>query len=167
MGLQHNLRAPHSKPKNGLPLFSAAFSRLLSCRHGGAIDVLFRVYGLCHRLRDSIRVSVYLFVCLFVCPCVYLSVYMSVYLSVSLFIYPCVYLSVRMFIYLFVCLCLAVCLSAELTAQDSADGGTVDGKSKFLYFLFILFQPLIIMYVAIIIRWLEPSILRLPDPIVN
>jgi len=39
VGLPHNLRAPRSKPKNGLPLFLAAFSRLLSCRHGGATGV--------------------------------------------------------------------------------------------------------------------------------
>jgi len=40
VALPHNLRAPRSKPKNGLPLFLAAFSRLLSCRHGGATGVI-------------------------------------------------------------------------------------------------------------------------------
>jgi hypothetical protein len=40
VGLPHNLRAPRSKPKNGLPLFLAAFSRLLLCRHGGATGVI-------------------------------------------------------------------------------------------------------------------------------
>jgi hypothetical protein len=40
VGLPHNLRAPRSKPKNGLPLFLAALSRLLSCRHGGATGVI-------------------------------------------------------------------------------------------------------------------------------
>jgi hypothetical protein len=39
---------PFPKPKNGLPLFWAAFSRLLSCRHGGATGflLLLRVHGL-------------------------------------------------------------------------------------------------------------------------
>jgi hypothetical protein len=32
VGLPHNLRAPRSKAQNGLPLFLAAFLRLLSCR---------------------------------------------------------------------------------------------------------------------------------------
>ena len=53
MGLPQNLRAPRSKPKNGLPLFLAVFSRLLSWRHGGATGVLLRVHSLCRRLRDS------------------------------------------------------------------------------------------------------------------
>jgi hypothetical protein len=52
VGLPHNLRAPRSKLKNILPLLLAAFSRLLSCRHG-ATSVLLRVHGLCRRLRDS------------------------------------------------------------------------------------------------------------------
>ena len=53
VGLPHNLRAPRSKPKKSLPLFLAAFSRLLSCRHGRATGVLLRVHGPCRRLRDS------------------------------------------------------------------------------------------------------------------
>src|SRR5271170_5267691 len=53
VGLPHNLRAPHSKPKNGLPLFLAAFSKLLSCRHCGATGVLLRVHDPCRCLRDS------------------------------------------------------------------------------------------------------------------
>ena len=40
VGLPRNPHARRPKPKNGLPLFLAAFSRLLSCRHGGATGFL-------------------------------------------------------------------------------------------------------------------------------
>jgi hypothetical protein len=53
VGLPHNLRAPRSKAQNGLPLFLAAFSRLLSRRHGGATSFLLRVHGPYRCLRDS------------------------------------------------------------------------------------------------------------------
>src|SRR4051794_38664911 len=55
VGLPHNPRACRPKPKNGLPLFLAAFSRLLSCRHGGATGflLLLRVHGPCRSLRSS------------------------------------------------------------------------------------------------------------------
>ena len=47
VGLPRNPRARRPKPKNGLPLFLAAFSRLLSCRYGGATGflLLLRVHG--------------------------------------------------------------------------------------------------------------------------
>jgi hypothetical protein len=55
VGLPRNPRARRPKPKNGLPLFLAAFSKLLSCRHGGATGVLLllRVHGPCRSLRSS------------------------------------------------------------------------------------------------------------------
>jgi hypothetical protein len=55
VGLPRNPRARRPKPKNGLPLFLAAFSKLLSCRHGGATGVLLllRVHGPCCSLRSS------------------------------------------------------------------------------------------------------------------
>ena len=55
VGLPCNPRARRPKLKNGLPLFLAAFSRLLSCRHGGATSflLLLRVHGPCRSLRSS------------------------------------------------------------------------------------------------------------------
>ena len=55
VGLPRNPRARRPKPKNGLPLFLAAFSKLLSCRHGGATGflLLLRVHDPCCRLRSS------------------------------------------------------------------------------------------------------------------
>ena len=55
VGLPRNPRARRPKPKNGLPLFLAAFSKLLSCRHGGATGVLLllRVHSPCRSLRSS------------------------------------------------------------------------------------------------------------------
>jgi hypothetical protein len=71
VGLPRNLRARRPKPKNGLPLFLAAFSRLLSCRHGGATGflLLLRVHGPCRRLRSS-HLSWVCRACLFYSSCV-------------------------------------------------------------------------------------------------
>ena len=55
VGLPHNLYTRCPKPKNDLPLFLAAFSKLLSCCHGGATGILLllRVYGPCCSLQSS------------------------------------------------------------------------------------------------------------------
>src|SRR6202034_3318250 len=71
VGLPRNPRARRPKPKNGLPLFLAAFSRLLSCRHGGATGflLLLRVHGPCCSLRSS-HLSWVCRACLFYSSCV-------------------------------------------------------------------------------------------------
>jgi hypothetical protein len=55
VGLPRNPRARRPKPKNSLPLFLAASSKLLSYRYSRATDVLllFRVHGPCRSLRSS------------------------------------------------------------------------------------------------------------------
>jgi hypothetical protein len=55
VGLHRNSRARRPKPKNGLPLFLAAFSKLLSCRYSGATGVLLllKVHGPCCSLRSN------------------------------------------------------------------------------------------------------------------
>jgi hypothetical protein len=79
----HNLRARRSEPKNGLPQFLAAFSRLLPCRHGGATGVLFRAHGLPRRCLPERRLNWDCWLCLFGLSCAISSttVYLLHYLS--------------------------------------------------------------------------------------
>src|SRR5947209_14624966 len=70
VGLPRNLCARRPKPKNGLPLLLAAFSRLLSCRHGATgFLLLLRVHGPCRSLRSS-HLSWVCRACLFYSSCV-------------------------------------------------------------------------------------------------
>jgi hypothetical protein len=70
VGLPRNPRAHRSKAQKGLPLFLVAFSRLLSCRRGGATRflLLLRVHGPCRCLQES-HVSRVCWACLFYSSC--------------------------------------------------------------------------------------------------